>query len=353
MVDVPGLRRLRDVGSKISGALAGARDEVTDTTPPAAEPAATTSSPPTTEGAPPAAVQEDPVPALETPVELPSDDVPSEPDAVAAAAVDLARAVAVEVAGDAVGEHLGVDPEPAADGFAVTHSFATREAGYVGWRWAVTVARAEGSDDVTVDEVVLLPGTGALLAPAWVPWDQRVQPGDLSPGDLLPPAENDLRLVPAYADVDDDELPFDLHRDLGLSRPRVLSLEGREETGDRWFDGPAGPGNPMSKQAPGRCVDCGFLVPLVGALGRGFGACANAMAPDDGRVVSLLHGCGAHSEQPTVSTTVAATGMAVEHEELEEIELVDVASLPSEVAETADAAEDSHGSDVEAAPADA
>ena len=27
-----------------------------------------------------------------------------------------------------------------------------------------------------------------------------------------------------------------------------------------------------------------------------FGVCANAYAPDDGRVVSVDHGCGAHSE---------------------------------------------------------
>jgi hypothetical protein len=49
------------------------------------------------------------------------------------------------------------------------------------------------------------------------------------------------------------------------------------------------------------------------------------MAPDDGRVVALLHGCGAHSEQSTASTTSAATGMALEHEELE---LVDISVLP-------------------------
>ena len=37
-------------------------------------------------------------------------------------------------------------------------------------------------------------------------------------------------------------------------------------------------------------------MPLSGELGRLFGACANAYAPDDGRVVSADHGCGAHSE---------------------------------------------------------
>jgi hypothetical protein len=43
-------------------------------------------------------------------------------------------------------------------------------------------------------------------------------------------------------------------------------------------------------------VSCGFFVPLSGDLGQMFGACANAYAPDDGRVVSADHGCGAHSE---------------------------------------------------------
>lgn len=43
-------------------------------------------------------------------------------------------------------------------------------------------------------------------------------------------------------------------------------------------------------------MTCGFLVRLGGPLGRVFGVCANEYAPDDGRVVSLDHGCGAHSE---------------------------------------------------------
>jgi hypothetical protein len=333
---------LRDVSKKVSGALAGSRDEVADDTspPPPPEPADTVQAPAPdaqdTRGDEPVAEQEDPVTAPADTVEAPADTLeapaPAEadgaadaPDAVCAAAVDLARAVAVEVAGDAVGDHLGVESEPSADGHVVTHSFATREPGYVGWRWAVTVARGEGLDEVTVDEVVLLPGSGSLLAPAWVPWEERVEPGDLGPGDLLPPPEHDPRLVPAHEGVDVDDLPFDLHRDLGLGRNRVLSLEGRLDAAERWFDGEAGPAAPIARQAPGRCVDCGFFVPLAGSLGRGFGACANGRAPDDGRVVALLHGCGAHSEQSTASRTAAATGMALEHDELE---VIDVSALP-------------------------
>ena len=77
--------------------------------------------------------------------------------------------------------------------------------GYVGWRWAITVVQAPGAEDVTVDEVVLLPGDGALLAPPWVPWQERLRPGDLGVGDILPTTVDDDRLVPSYAEVDDPD----------------------------------------------------------------------------------------------------------------------------------------------------
>jgi len=79
-------------------------------------------------------------------------------------------------------------------------------------------------------------------------------------------------------------------------RSRVLSAFGREDTADRWYDSDQGPSSALSHAAPANCVSCGFLVPLSGSLGRVFGACGNAFAPDDGRVVSVDHGCGAHSE---------------------------------------------------------
>ena len=206
--------------------LAGPRDEGADPAP-ADEPA------PAPDPAPeePSAVPPSAPPAAETDVQ---------PDAACADAVDLARKAAVEVAGSAVGDHLGVEVE-SGDPKVVTHSFASTEKAYSGWRWAVTVVRAEGADEVTVDEVVLLPGAGALLAPEWVPWADRIQPGDLSPGDLLPPPKDDPRLVPSYADVDAERMPFDLHREMGLGRPRVLSLDGRADAAERWYEGPAGP----------------------------------------------------------------------------------------------------------------
>jgi hypothetical protein len=235
-------------------------------------------------------------------------------DPVLAAAVDLARGVATEVAEGSLGDYLGAESE---DDLVVTHSFATTDKAYLGWRWAVTVTRAEGFDDVTVDDVVLLPGSGALVAPAWVPWSERVQPGDLAPGDLLPTAPEDPRLVPAYTEVE-LELASETFWELGLGRPRVMSEEGRALTADRWYDGEHGPHTPMARQAPGRCLDCAFRLQLAGGLKNLFGVCANAFAPDDGTVVSLDHGCGAHSEVVVETPApVSGEGMVVEEEELE------------------------------------
>lgn len=114
------------------------------------------------------------------------------PDRLCAEAVDLARTAAEEAAAPGVvGEHAGVVSE---GDRVVTHFFECKELGYRGWRWAATVARASRAKLVTLDEVVLLPGPDAVLAPEWVPWSERLRPGDLGPGDLLPTEAEDRRL---------------------------------------------------------------------------------------------------------------------------------------------------------------
>jgi hypothetical protein len=219
------------------------------------------------------------------------------PDALCVDAVDAAREALLGLVDAAdVGPHLGHAVEGER---VVTHFFECRRAGYRGWRWSVTVARASRQKKVSVDEVVLLPGEGAITAPVWVPWRERIQPGDLGPGDLLPADLDDPRLVPGYTAGDetiDQDTVKAVADELGLGRPRVLSIEGREDAAQRWYDGSHGPDAPIAQSAPGPCASCGFLVRLAGPMSQLFGVCANAYANDDGRVVSFDHGCGAHSE---------------------------------------------------------
>jgi hypothetical protein len=245
-----------------------------------------------------------------------------EPDQICAEAVDTAREALVKVTGPAVvGEHLGVE---APGDRVVTHFFACADPAYEGWHWAVTVARGPRSKIVTVDESDLLPGPGSLLAPAWVPWQDRLRPGDVGVGDLLPATADDERLVPLAvlegpdavidwfaphagdAETDAEAGPAEPSELPSPGRSRVLSAFGRDDTAERWYDGDHGPGAAVAHAAPAKCLSCGFFVPLSGALGRLFGACGNAFSPDDGRVVSADHGCGAHSEAIASEATQGA-----------------------------------------------
>jgi hypothetical protein len=204
-------------------------------------------------------------------------------------AVEIALGAARSGGREHVGAHAGVE----VDGDRLlTHLFECTDPAYRGWRWGVQVTRASRSKMVTVNDVVLLPGPESLRAPEWLPWSERLLPGDLRPGDLLPAPQDDERLQLVIEDTDAD----DGFIEMGIGRVRVLSEVGRTEAAERWYAGDNGPDAPIAKQAPAHCVSCGFFVPVVGALGFAFGICANEYAPDDGRVVSVDHGCGAHSE---------------------------------------------------------
>lgn len=97
----------------------------------------------------------------------------SKPDADARLieAHDLALAALREITPAAtIGPAAGFVPE---DDGSVSLRFENRLPGYPGWYWTVTVARVD-DEEPTVLEVELLPGDGALLAPEWVPWAERL-----------------------------------------------------------------------------------------------------------------------------------------------------------------------------------
>lgn len=223
-------------------------------------------------------------------------------DPILADAIDLARDAALEVAGVfGVGVHLGVTCD--GDRLA-THWFACSHRAYLDWRWSVSLTRAARAKVATVNEVVLLPTEEALQAPRWIPWADRVQPGDVAPGLVMPTADDDPRLEPGFTGgetaADADPVEASLTRmivaELGLGRERVLSEYGRSEAAERWLAGDPGPDNPISQQAPGPCATCGYFVRLQGRLGALFGACTNQYSPSDAKVVAVDHGCGGHSD---------------------------------------------------------
>jgi len=322
----------------------------------------------------------------------------AEPDQICAEAIDLARTAAEESAGPGqVGAHLGTLTE---GDRVVTHLFACLNRAYVGWHWAVTVTRAARSKVVTISESLLLPGPDSLLPPPWVPWTERVRPGDLKVGDLMPASSDDERLIPFVAmegedglldwdeseawslgsdllasnvpgsevpssDVPSSEVPSSEvpssevpgrtspagtgagrsrarrsrqpreRIDVGLRPARVLSAIGRDEAAVRWYTTEHGPGAALASAAPGNCLTCGFLVRLSGPLGRVFGVCANEFAPDDGSVVSVDHGCGAHSDAGT-SVDGSSSTSAPAVDELGYEMMSAGAALPESVLETLD-----------------
>lgn len=84
---------------------------------------------------------------------------------------ELAREALLEITSAAtVGGDAGETVE--GDG-VVSLYFECLLPGYPGWHWVVSVASI-GDELPSVLEVELLPADGALLAPDWVPWSERL-----------------------------------------------------------------------------------------------------------------------------------------------------------------------------------
>ena len=135
------------------------------------------------------------------------------PDAFLAAAVDVARAAIEGIApAEQIGRHLAAKSE---GDRLVTHLFESKLAGYGGWQWYAVLTRNSRSKVVTVDELGLLPSEESILAPEWIPWAERVRPGDeqgeeepgetpnATPRDDADEATSDADGAPEYNSADD------------------------------------------------------------------------------------------------------------------------------------------------------
>ena len=78
------------------------------------------------------------------------------------------------------------------------------------------------------------------------------------------------------------------------------------------------------------------MVRLSGPLGSVFGVCANEFAPDDGKVVAVDHGCGAHSDGEAVAEATGPDADTPKIDELGYDMLNTGATVPDSVLETLD-----------------
>lgn len=252
----------------------------------------------------------------------------------------IAQAVAIEVADE--DSQVGDFVEAIVLGDNVTDfRFETRVRGYEGWQWSVTLYHDVELDHWTVDESSLVPTDKALRPPEWIPWKDRLEPTDLAVTDSIGTDPDDPRMEEGFrktgpaeqgenvssnaesaettddgdnaetdtdgiagaqdetvaASVTSEEDIDEAVEEFDLSRRHVLTPLGRSQTAKRWYEGPRGPKSLSTKTSDGNpCSTCGFFIPLKGELNLLFGVCANKWSPDDGRVVSIDHGCGEHSE---------------------------------------------------------
>lgn len=89
------------------------------------------------------------------------------------------RAVLEPLAREALGEitnpkHVGALRDVTIADDVATVRFSTTQGGYPGWAWTVSIAVNPGMEPAIL-ETELMPGDGALVAPDWVPWADRLE----------------------------------------------------------------------------------------------------------------------------------------------------------------------------------
>lgn len=162
-------------------------------------------------------VQVDEPPADDAPMDetVAAEPVQFDADPVLLAAVDVARAALLEITpASTVG---GVVGHTTHDEHVLSLHFASLMPGYPDWHWTATLSRIDGDSAPNVLETELLPGEGAVLAPEWTPWSDRLEDYKLAQEHAAALADGEEDDLDDEDDVDsdddeiDDELDLDDH----------------------------------------------------------------------------------------------------------------------------------------------
>lgn len=170
----------------------------------------------------------------------------------------LAREALAEITpASTVGELLTQSTD---EGGVETLTFAAEMLGYPGWHWTVSVVQLPG-EEPTVLEAELLPGEGALLAPDWVPWSERLEEYRAAQAAAAAEADNDGdedgdddaddaggddddfddHELDDFGDDPDDGIDFESSESVGLAAEAVHVDEGDETEPDADEAGPQPP----------------------------------------------------------------------------------------------------------------
>jgi len=113
----------------------------------------------------------------------------------------LAQAKTLGLPADAVATFIEAVQE---DNGLTTYLFEANIKAYAGWRWSVTLYQGAPRTTATVSEVVLMPGPDSLLAPAWVPWSERLSDYKAQQAELEAQAALDAAEAAELADSEGD-----------------------------------------------------------------------------------------------------------------------------------------------------
>jgi len=119
---------------------------------------------------------------------------------------EVAKAALLEITPEAT---IGAPSGQLEEAGATTVTFLANMTGYPGWHWTVSIATLDDAEP-SVLEVELMPGNGALLAPDWVPWSERLADYEAAQEALAASEEPEDSELESDDDDDDDDLGSDV-----------------------------------------------------------------------------------------------------------------------------------------------